>query len=118
MNEQVGPKAFAAQMKTELPRWSQMLPQMPALAHGLLRKLNDADLANQNQAEEIRGLRREVASSQRRQYVGMVGAVLLLSAFIVSALDGYAPTMLYGAPLMSWVLGGIGVVLLVMTWPD
>lgn len=118
MNEQVGPKAFVNELKSEWPRWGRMLPQMPALAHDVLKKLSEADLANQKQADELNKLRREVAASQRRQYVGFVGAILLLSAFILSALDGYAPTMIYGAPLVSWVLGILGVALLIMTWPD
>ena len=118
MQEQVGPHAFVNELKRELPKWSHMLPRVPALTHDLLNKLNHTDLANRNQTNEIKKLRRDMVLGQRRQYVGFVGAMLLLSAFILSALDGYAPTMIHGAPLLSWVLGGIGVVLLILAWPD
>ena len=118
MNEQVGPKAFVDELRKQVPKWSRALPRVPALAHDLLNKLNAADLSNQNQAREIEKLRVEMARGQRRQFVGFAGAILLLSAFIVTALDGYAPTMIYGAPLLSWVLGGLGVLLLIAAWPD
>ena len=95
-----------------------MLPRVPALAYDVLRKLNEADFTNRNQAAEIEKMRREISTGQRRQFVGMVGAALVLSAFIFSALDGYAPAMIYGAPAMSWVAGGLGVVLLLLSWPD
>ncbi len=118
MHEQIGPKAFVNGLKTEFPGWSRMLPQVPALAFDVMQRLKEADLANQNQTRELKKLRREIAAAQRRHYVGLVGAMLVLSAFIVSALDGYAPTMIYGAPLSSWAAGGLGAVLLILAWPD
>jgi ubiquinone biosynthesis protein len=86
------------------------------LAHGLLRRLHDDDSARR-QVAQITQLRRELASQQRRSYSGMVGMMLLLSAFILAALDGYAPTMVAGAPLVSWLLGAVGGVLVVLSWP-
>jgi ubiquinone biosynthesis protein len=118
MGEQIGPKAFVNGLKTEFPGWSRMLPQVPALAFDVMQKLKEADLANQNQTRELKKLRREIATTQRKHYVGLVGAILVLSAFIVSALDGYAPTMIYGAPLTSWAAGGLGAILLILAWPD
>jgi ubiquinone biosynthesis protein len=118
MNQQMGPKAFIEGVKKEFPRWNGMLPRVPALAYDVLRKLNEADFTNRNQAAELEKLRRDISAGQRRQFVGMVGAALVLSAFILSALDGYAPAMIYGAPALSWVVGGLGAVLLLLSWPD
>ncbi len=118
MNRQVGPRAFVEGIKKELPKWNRILPQVPSLAYDVMRKLSEAEFANQSQAAEIEKLRREISAGQRRHFVGMVGAILVLSAFIVSALDGYAPVMFHGAPLLSWAVGSIGAVLLVLAWPD
>jgi ubiquinone biosynthesis protein len=118
MNRQVGPRAFVEGIKKELPKWNRILPQVPSLAYDVMRKLSEAEFANQSQSAEIEKLRREISAGQRRQFVGMVGAILVLSAFIVSALDGYAPVMFHGAPLLSWAVGSIGAVLLVLAWPD
>ena len=35
----------------------------------------------------------------------------------LTALDGYAPTMLGNLPLGSWLLGGLGVIVLLAAWP-
>ncbi len=118
MNRQVGPRAFVEGVKKELPKWNRILPQVPSLAYDVLLKLSEAEFANQSQTAEIEKLRREISAGQRRQFVGMVGAILVLSAFIVSALDGYAPVMFHGAPLLSWAVGSVGAVLLVLAWPD
>lgn len=93
-----------------------MLPELPALAHGLLRRLHDDDSARR-QVTELMRLRRELLAQQRRAYGGAVGMVLLLSAFMLAALDGYAPTMVAGAPLVSWLLGAAGGMLVVLSWP-
>ena len=47
-----------------------------------------------------------------------VGSALLISAALLAALDGYAPVMAGFAPLSSWLLGGLGAVLLFVTWPS
>ena len=56
MRQQVGPLAFREGLKRELPKWGRMMPEIPTLAHGLLRKLHDDETATQQQADELRGL--------------------------------------------------------------
>ncbi len=117
MRQQVGPLAFRDGLKRELPKWGRMLPEIPTLAHGLLRKFHDDETASRQQADELRRLRRELTGNQRRQYIGTLGAALLLAAAILAALDGYAPLMLHNVPVSTWVLGGLGVLLLMVSWP-
>jgi len=118
MRRQFGPRAFHEGLKRELPKWGRMLPEMPALAHGLLRKLHDDETAAQRQVEELKRLRQVLSRGQHRLFIGMVGAVLLLAAAMISALDGYAPLMLNHAPISSWILGGLGVLFLLISWPS
>ncbi|MDH3638116.1 MAG: ubiquinone biosynthesis regulatory protein kinase UbiB [Gammaproteobacteria bacterium] len=118
MSEQVGPRALRAGLKRELPKWGGILPEVPALAHGLLRKLHDETATGAYQAREIAQLRRALVAGQRRQFVATVAAALILSAALLAALDGYAPQVAYGAPLSTWLLGALGVVLLVLAWPS
>ncbi len=118
MRQQVGPLAFRDGLKRELPKWGRMLPEIPTLAHGLLRKLHDDETASQQQADELRRLRQDLVGGQRRQYVGTLGAVLLLAAAILAALDGYAPLMLNNVPVSTWMLGGLGTLLLLASWPN
>jgi ubiquinone biosynthesis protein len=43
----------------------------------------------------------------------VAGAALLISAAITLGLDGYAPYMLGSMPVSTWLLGGVGVALLI-----
>ena len=49
---------------------------------------------------------------------GIVGGALLISAAVIYGLDGYTPAMLAGAPLLSWMLGGLAVMALAFAWSD
>ncbi len=117
MSEQVGPRALRAGLKRELPKWGRILPEIPALAHGLLRKMHDETAAEDYRAREIARLRRTLVAGQRRQFMAAIAVALILSASVLAALDGYAPRVVYGAPLSTWVLGALGVAILVLAWP-
>jgi len=47
-----------------------------------------------------------------------VGAAFIVSAAIIKGLDGNSPAMLAGAPLLTWLLGGMGLIILFLAWPD
>ncbi len=118
MSEQMGPRAFREGLKRELPKWGQMLPELPSLTHGLLRKLHDDHTANQRQVEELARLRTMLAEGQRRSILAVAGGALLLGAIVLMGLDGHAPMrLLFGAPPISWFLGILGVILLGLAWP-
>ncbi len=117
MRSQLGPRRLIDAIRRELPTLGRVLPQMPALAHVVLHRVSRDGGGTDGQSEQLAKLRRDLAAGQRRQFVGLVGAVLLLGAFLLAALDGYAPTMLYGAPMLSWISGGIGLGLILLAWP-
>ncbi len=110
MRQQIGPRAFREGLQRELPKWGRMLPEMPALAHGLLRKLHDDETASQRQAEELKRLRNELVGGRRRQFIGAVGVALFLTAIILTTLDS-------GASVQGWALAGVGILLVAIGWP-
>jgi len=118
MSEQMGPRAAVKSIRRDLPKWGTIIPEIPLLAHEFLRRLRDDELVIKTQSDEIRQLRREMGTNHRRLFFCIVGSVLILGATIVAALDGYAPQMAYGAPITSWILGALGVVLLLVVWPS
>jgi ubiquinone biosynthesis protein len=68
-------------------------------------------------SREVQKLRREVQLANRRTVSAIVGTGLVITAAIIYGLDGYAPTMLLGAPLLTWITGCTGVFLLLYNWP-
>jgi len=117
MRERMGPEAAVRKVQENLPRWVHQLPEIPGLVADALRRTRSSERHLEDQRRELRHLRRELREAGQRNFLGIVGAALLVSAALVYGLDGYQPTMLWSAPLMTWLLGILGVTLLLLAWP-
>ena len=117
MSEQLGGKALLRELKAQVPRWSEMLPRLPALAYEVMEQARDGRLEMRIKSEDLELVRREVKRANQRTVLAIIGAALLMSASVIYGLDGFQPTMIAGAPLLSWLLGGVGVCVLVAAWP-
>jgi len=118
MSEQVGARAFAGRLRHSLPEWSERLPEIPALLHRTLQQAAGGKLRLQWESQELQKLRRQMRRSSQRTLAAISGGAMLISASIIYGLDGYAPRMLGGAPLLTWLLGGGGLILLLSAWDD
>lgn len=112
MSEQLGVRAFANQVKNKLPLWGERLPEIPLMLHQVLQQAQQGTLQLKTDTEELKKIRDEIRLSNQRTYTAIIGAALIISAAIIKGLDGYAPTMLWNLPLLSWLLGGAGL----MVW--
>lgn len=118
MSEQVGPRAFVSRVKRSLPYWSERLPELPELMHRTLQQASDGKLRIQWESRELQTLRKELRHSNQRTIAAILGAGFLISASLIYGLDGYAPTTIAGAPLLSWIFGAAAVIALVYAWVD
>jgi len=114
MSEQLGARALLHNLRTAGPTWSQTLPDLPGLAHGFLEQATNGRLRLQRTEAEIRQLRRELRRSSRRTVSAVIGTGLIVSAALEYGLDGYAPAMVFGAPLLSWLLAAAGVLIVLL----
>jgi ubiquinone biosynthesis protein len=114
MSEQLGTRALLRNLKGSIPAWSETVPDIPVLAHAFLEQATTGRLRMLRTESELKQLRREIRNANRRTVSAVIGTGLIVSAAVVYGLDGYAPAMVFGAPLMSWLLaaGGILIVLL------
>ena len=118
MKEQLGPRSLLRNMKQSVPAWSNTLPEMPILVHRLLEQATSGKLQLEWKSVELRRLRHEVRRANRRTISAIVGTGLIVSSAIIYGLDGYAPTMMLGAPLLTWLMAGLGVAILAACWTD
>ena len=88
------------------------------LVHNVLEQANKGELQLTQPDENLKQLRDETRRGQIRLFNAIVGSALLISAALLAALDGYSPVMAGVAPLSSWLLGGLGAVLLFVSWPN
>ena len=118
MSEQVGARAFVGRMGRSLPEWGERLPEIPQLLHRTLQQAAEGKLQVQWQSRELEKLREQMRRSSQRSLSAILGGAFLISASLIYGLDGYTPAMIGGAPLLTWILGGLAVFFLVYAWAD
>lgn len=116
--EQVGVRAFFNRVRQDLPLWSERLPEMPELLHRTLSHAADGKLQVEWRSDELRKLRQQLRRSQQRNLLAISGSGLLISASVIYGLDGYAPSVLWGAPVLSWLFGIGGLFCLLLAWSE
>ena len=118
MSEQLGARSLLRNLKESIPAWTDTLPHLPILAHRFLEQATTGKLQVDWSSSGIKRLRQEVRRANRRSISAIIGTGLLLAAAIIYGLDGYAPVMAMGAPLLSWVTACAGVFILLYNWLD
>jgi len=110
VSEQVGPKAFMRRVRENLPQISEDLPEVPLLAHRVLRKAVDGELEVQWKSAQLEQIRDEIRTGNQRTQSSVAGATLTLGAVLAAGLldasVGFNPLWLAGG------MGGSGVLLL------
>jgi ubiquinone biosynthesis protein len=118
MSEQIGVRALVRNLRESVPAMSETLPELPLLAHKFLEQATTGKLRMEWTSAELRSLRSEIRRANRRTINTILGTGLLLGAAIIYGLDGHAPTVIFGAPLLSWLCGGLGLAILAINWTD
>lgn len=119
MQQQIGIPALFKNLQRQAPRWAEILPQLPSLIHD---KLGAVDSEREQQAQlkkEIHALRRSMMFANRRLYRAIMGASLIFSALLLYvSTESYNPPMIGEAPLLTWMLGGLGMIVVIFSWPE
>lgn len=116
MRDRVGPWAMVKRIKYYIPRWADQTPDLPNLVYGLLRKASAGDITTRLHKKDLEQIQRELRRTSRRNFFAMVGAALIISAAVLLGLDASSSLFLQ-TPLLGWLLGGIGVGLVLGAWP-
>jgi len=110
MSEQVGPPAFLRRVKEAFPQMTEDLPEVPLLAHRVLRKAVDGDLKIQWESQQLAQIRAEIRSGNRRSQLSIAGATLVIGGILAGGVlageIGVDPVWLSGS------LSGFGILLL------
>jgi len=117
MEEQVGPASMLTALKENIPHLIEKLPEMPGLIYAATKKIAEGE-EHEQQLREIQKIRDEIRRSNQRTVMTIAGTGLLLGGLIVYGLDGFTATQVWGAPLVSWVTGGLGAFILLVYLQD
>jgi ubiquinone biosynthesis protein len=124
MSEQVGVRSIMRNLRRNAPEWSEKLPELPGLVHQWLLQATASDTDTDSQRDtgsqrQLDKLRQEMRRANQRLFRAIVGSAFVISAAIIYAYaDPTATTMLGNAPLLTWMLGGLGGFVLIFSWPS
>jgi ubiquinone biosynthesis protein len=119
MNEQIGIRSFGRAMRKNAMEWSEKLPEIPGLFHKWLTQETEPkqDVSEKTQQAFDR-IRWEIRKANRRLFRAVVGSSFVISASIIYVYaDPTVTVMLGNAPLLTWMLGGLGAFVLIFSWP-
>jgi ubiquinone biosynthesis protein len=117
MADQIGPRAMWRHLKENVPLWAEQLPKLPSLFFDVLEQAKEGKISVELKAKQMDELRGEIRKANHRTFAAILGSSLIISASVFAALDGFQKAMIAGAPFLSWVLGGLGVALVLAAWP-
>ncbi|HEY0720492.1 MAG TPA: ubiquinone biosynthesis regulatory protein kinase UbiB [Gammaproteobacteria bacterium] len=117
MSEQIGSRAFLNRLKNNIPKWGEIVPEIPTLVHEVLYQARHGKLRVESDSEALQRIHETIRVAHRRTYGAIVGGSLIISAALLLGLDGYAQPMALGAPLLTWLLGITGGLILLGQWP-
>ncbi len=112
MSHQVGPQAFLDRLKDSLPQLSEQLPEIPHLAHRLLKDASEGKLKLQWQSAQLEQLQIQLGKGQRRTQQAVLAGSGLISGCLLwinaAALPYSLTTQIVAAAL---ALGGAALAL-------
>lgn len=118
MSEQIGIRSLARSVQSNAPQWAEILPEIPGLLHKVLTRMEQGAMQNQTDSiKSIEEIRKELRRSNKQMFRVIVGASFILSAVVMQALGGQGQLMFGNAPVITWMLGGLGALILIFSWP-
>jgi ubiquinone biosynthesis protein len=116
LNEQIGPKAFARRVKENLPQISENLPELPLLAHRVIKDAAEGNLTLKWKSDELEQFRQEAKQASQSTVSAICGGSLLITAALLLTLGPGGALSAASIPTISAILGGGGGLILIRAW--
>ncbi len=111
MEEQVGARAMLRTLKDDMPYLVEKLPEMPGLIYKGLKAYADGEY-HQQQLDEMKKIRQQLDRNHQRSTYVTSGSAAIIGASVIYALADAVP-MILGAPVLAWLSGITGVLLVI-----
>ncbi|HIF50082.1 MAG TPA: ubiquinone biosynthesis regulatory protein kinase UbiB [Thiotrichaceae bacterium] len=118
MGERIGVRGLLKGAKINVPKLLERMPDLPNKALDVLDMLRDGKMEMENKSEEIHHLRQEMKAYNQRTVLALVGSGFLMSASIIYALDHTTHGVFFSVPIVSWLLGFSGMLMLYISWQE
>ena len=116
MKEKASPQAAFKTLQQEAPNWLHTLPTLPRLIQDIGQQVQGGKLKMQLSSKDLEKIQQEIRTSSQRTTITISGAAFIIAAAIITALDGGEATMFAEIPLLSYLLGFSGLLLLLSSF--
>ena len=116
LSEQIGPAAFMNRVKETLPQISENLPELPLLAHRVIKDAAEGNLEVKWKSAELEQFRKEAKQSSRCTIAAICGGSMIITAALLLVAGSGAAIAAAPIPTLSAILGVGGGVILVGAW--
>ena len=118
VDNQFGVRAVFKSVMRNAPMWAEKLPEMPGLVHDYLQAQKHNDEIALIKIEELRKVQHEIRRANRRVFRAITGSAFIVSASMIYGFGGSSMTTLGNAPLLTYMLGVMGAIILIFSWPS
>jgi ubiquinone biosynthesis protein len=112
IQERYSPQSMLRRLQRHAPSWLEQLPALPDALLENLQHARDADRMLANQKQRLEQLQQQQRRERVRRKRHLLAALACIGAAAVAYPGGLQ--LLAHAPVLSWVLGGVA---LVLVWP-
>ena len=116
MKEKASPQAAFKTLQQEAPNWLHTLPTLPRLIQDIGQQVQEGKLKVQLSSKDLEKIQQEIRKSSQRTTTTISGAAFIIAAVIVKAFDGAEAIMIAETPILSYLLGISGVLLLLSSF--
>jgi len=116
MKEKMGPRAAFKTLQQEAPNWLHTLPTLPRLIHDISQQVQEGKLKMQLSSKDLDKIQREIRTASYRNTATISGTTFIIGAAVIKALDDHSSMMIANTPILSWVLGICGGLLLLSSF--
>ena len=116
MKEKASPQAAFKTLQQEAPNWLHTLPTLPRLIQDIGQQVQGGKLKMQLSSKDLEKIQQEIRTSSHRTTMTISGAAFIIAAAIIKALDSGEATMFAEIPLLSYLLGLSGLLLLLSSF--
>jgi ubiquinone biosynthesis protein len=118
MDERIGVRGLLKGAKVNIPKLIDRIPDLPNKVIDVIDQLHEGKIEMENKSKEIHELRQEMKAYNQRTVLAVVGSGFLLSSSIIYALDNTTHGSFLSVPIVSWLLGFSGVLMLYISWQE
>ena len=97
MKDQVGARALVSQLKQEIPQWGEKLPQLPLLAHKVMKQAAEGNLSLKLHAKDLEQIKQEIRGTSAQRNKTLAGSSILITSAII---------LTTGSLSVGWPIGG------------